>query len=151
MWPTDLIGPCDRKSIVPMAARMAPEGYERLHHFISGGVWDGAPIETELAKQTDKLIGDPPPNSCTTFAIQPGMLPGMTCSFTSKDITIVSGYIPPSGISLPNRQSAKPPDPVSTKSGEGHCRAHPKANSSQRPYLDEAVGNRHPNLHRAAQ
>jgi len=27
---------------------------------------------------------------------------GMTCSLTSKDITIVSGYIPPSGISLPN-------------------------------------------------
>ena len=44
----------------------------------------------------------------------------MTCSLTSKDITIVSGYIPPSGISLPNRQSAKPLDPVSTKSGEGH-------------------------------
>ena len=43
----------------------------------------------------------------------------MTCSLTSKDITIVSGYIPPSGISLPNRQSAKPLDPVSTKSGEG--------------------------------
>ena len=59
------------------------------------------------------------PNSCTTLAIQPGKLPGMTCSLTSKDITIVSGYIPPSGISLPNRQSAKPLDPVSTKSGEG--------------------------------
>jgi hypothetical protein len=42
------------------------------------------------------------PNSCTTLAIQPGKLPGMTCSLTSKDITIVSGYIPPSGISLPN-------------------------------------------------
>lgn len=36
---------------------MAPEGYERLHHFISDGVWDCAPIETELAKQTDKLTG----------------------------------------------------------------------------------------------
>ncbi len=35
--------------------------------------------------------------------------------------TIVSGYIPPSGISRPNRQSAKPLDPVSTKSGEGHA------------------------------
>jgi hypothetical protein len=44
----------------------------------------------------------------------------MTCSLTSKDITIVSGYIPPSGISPPNGQSAKPLDPVSTKSGEGH-------------------------------
>jgi hypothetical protein len=62
------------------------------------------------------------PNSCTTLAIQPGKLPGMTCSLTSKDITIVSGSIPPSGISLPNRQSAKPLDPVSTKSGKGHQR-----------------------------
>ena len=59
------------------------------------------------------------PNSYTTLAIQPGMLPGTICSPTSKDTTIVSGYIPPSGISPPNRQSAKPLDPVSTKSGEG--------------------------------
>src|SRR3984893_2961496 len=50
----------------------------------------------------------------------PGMQPGRTCLSTSKDITIVSGCIPPSGISPPNRQSAKPLDPVSTKSGEGH-------------------------------
>jgi HKD family nuclease len=39
---------------------------------------------------------------------------------TSKDITIASGFIPPSGISPPNRQNAAPLDPVSTKSGEGH-------------------------------
>src|SRR5438105_2115211 len=48
------------------------------------------------------------------------MPPGTTCSPTSKDTTIVSGFIPLSGISPPNRQSAKPPNPVSTKSGEGH-------------------------------
>jgi hypothetical protein len=34
-------------------------------------------------------------------------------------IQIVSGSIPPSGISPPNRQSAKPLNPVSTKSQEG--------------------------------
>jgi hypothetical protein len=49
-----------------------------------------------------------------------GMPPGTTCSLTSKDITIVSGFIPPSGISPQNRQSAKPLNPVSTKSREGH-------------------------------
>src|SRR5580704_12673525 len=48
------------------------------------------------------------------------MPPDTTCSPTSKDTTIVSGSIPPSGISPPNRQSAKPLNPVSTKSQEGH-------------------------------
>ena len=43
------------------------------------------------------------PNSCTRLAIQPGMLPGMTCLPTSKDITIVSGSILPSDISPPNK------------------------------------------------
>src|ERR1700720_2364016 len=47
------------------------------------------------------------------------MPPDTTCSPTSKDTTIVSGSIPLSGISPPNRQSAKPLNPVSTKSGEG--------------------------------
>src|SRR5580704_12263997 len=47
------------------------------------------------------------------------MPPDTTCSPTSKDTTIVSGSIPPSGISPPNRQSAKPLNPVSTKSQEG--------------------------------
>ena len=60
------------------------------------------------------------PNSCTRLATQPGMPPGTTCSPTSKDTTIVSGFIPPSGISPPNRQSAKLLNPMSTKSREGH-------------------------------
>src|ERR1700719_4864275 len=59
------------------------------------------------------------PNSFTRLATQPGMPPDTTCSPTSKDTTIVSGSIPPSGISPPNRQSAKPLNPVSTKSQEG--------------------------------
>jgi SRSO17 transposase len=54
-----LIGAGDRKSIEPMAARMVPDRYDRLHHFISDGVWDAAPLEAELAKQADKLIGGP--------------------------------------------------------------------------------------------
>src|ERR1700704_4027057 len=49
------------------------------------------------------------------------MPPDTTCLPTSKDTTIVSGSIPPSGISPPNRQSAKPLNPVSTKSQEGQC------------------------------
>jgi SRSO17 transposase len=46
-----------RKSIEPMAARMVPDRYDRLHHFISDGIWDAGPIEKELARQADRLIG----------------------------------------------------------------------------------------------
>ena len=57
LYVAGLIGPGDRKSIAPMAARIAPDGYDRLHHFISDGIWDAWPIEKELARQADKLIG----------------------------------------------------------------------------------------------
>ena len=41
-----------------MAARIAPDGYDRLHHFISDGIWDAWPtLRKELARQADKLIG----------------------------------------------------------------------------------------------
>jgi SRSO17 transposase len=52
-----LIGPGDRKSVEPMAARLAPGEYDQLHHFISSGVWGQTPLEEELAVQADKLIG----------------------------------------------------------------------------------------------
>ncbi|VFU10543.1 transposase [Methylocella tundrae] len=57
LYVAGLIGPGERKSIEPMAARMAPDRYDRLHHFISDGLWDSAPLEAELAKQADRLIG----------------------------------------------------------------------------------------------
>src|SRR6202045_2989741 len=52
-----LIGPGDRKSVQPMAERLAPGDYDQLHHFIAAGVWDAAPLETELLGQADKLVG----------------------------------------------------------------------------------------------
>ncbi|MEZ2224513.1 IS701 family transposase, partial [Rhizobium sp. RCC_161_2] len=52
-----LIGPGDRKSIEPMAERLAPDHYDRLHHFISDGIWDSGPLEAELAVQADKIVG----------------------------------------------------------------------------------------------
>ncbi len=57
LYVAGLIGSGERKSIAPMAARIAPDGYDRLHHFISDGIWDAWPIEKELARQADKLIG----------------------------------------------------------------------------------------------
>src|SRR5664279_743533 len=57
LYVTGLIGPGDRKSVGPMAERVAPGDYDRLHHFVSDGVWDEAPLERELAIQADKLVG----------------------------------------------------------------------------------------------
>ena len=54
-----LIGPGERKSIQPMAERLSVGSYDRLHHFISSGVWDAAPVEAELLVQADKLVGGP--------------------------------------------------------------------------------------------
>ena len=52
-----LIGPGDRKSVQPMAARLVPGEYDQLHHFIADGVWDASPLETELLVQADRLVG----------------------------------------------------------------------------------------------
>ncbi len=52
-----LIGPGDRKSIQPIAAKADDVGYDRLHHFIGAGIWDSTPLETELWRQADALVG----------------------------------------------------------------------------------------------
>ena len=57
LYVSGLLGPGDRKSVEPMAARLAPDRYDRLHHFISSGVWDHQPLVDELARQADKLVG----------------------------------------------------------------------------------------------
>ena len=53
-----LIGPGDRKSVQPMAARDGEFGYDQLHHFVADGVWDSAPLEAVLLKEADRLVGD---------------------------------------------------------------------------------------------
>jgi len=57
LYVSGLIGPGDRKSIQPMAERLALGDYDQLHHFIADGVWDGRPVETELLVQADRLVG----------------------------------------------------------------------------------------------
>ncbi len=52
-----LIGPGDRKSIQPMAARDAGVSYDRLHHFIASGVWDEEPLEAALLAEADRQVG----------------------------------------------------------------------------------------------
>src|SRR5713226_4243289 len=57
LYVSGLIGPGDRKSIQPMAERLALGDYDQLHHFIAAGVWDARPVETELLVQADRLVG----------------------------------------------------------------------------------------------
>ena len=52
-----LIGPGDRKSIQPMAARADEISYDRLHHFIGAGLWDSKPLEAALWQHADGLVG----------------------------------------------------------------------------------------------
>ena len=58
LYVAGLIGPGDRKSVQPMAERLAPGDHDQLHHFVAAGVWKEAPLETELLIQADKLVGD---------------------------------------------------------------------------------------------
>jgi SRSO17 transposase len=57
LYVSGLIGPGDRKSIQPMAKQLALGDYDQLHHFIAAGVWDAAPLETELLVQADRFVG----------------------------------------------------------------------------------------------
>jgi hypothetical protein len=51
-----LVGLGDRKSIQPMAERLAPSDYDQLHHFIANRVWDAGRLERELLVQADGLV-----------------------------------------------------------------------------------------------
>src|SRR5947209_19891301 len=57
LYVSGLIGPGDRKSIQPIAKRLALGECDQLHHCIAAGVWDATPVETELLVQADRLVG----------------------------------------------------------------------------------------------
>src|SRR4051795_8774964 len=52
-----LLLPGERKSIEPMAARVAPGDTQQVHHFVSTSPWATAPLEDELVKAADRLGG----------------------------------------------------------------------------------------------
>lgn len=54
-----LLGPSERKSVEPMAAWVAPDDVEQLHHFVATSVWDTAPLERVLLNKADALVGGP--------------------------------------------------------------------------------------------
>ena len=57
LYVAGLIGPGERKSIQPMAERLGLGAHDRLHHFVSAGNWDAAPLLAELARKADGLLG----------------------------------------------------------------------------------------------
>jgi SRSO17 transposase len=59
LYVAGLIGPGDRKSVQPMAERLGLPSHDGLHHFVAAGAWDAAPLESELARQADRLVGGP--------------------------------------------------------------------------------------------
>jgi hypothetical protein len=74
LYVSGLIGPGDRKSIQPMAERLSLGEYDQLHHFIAAGVWDAAPVETELAVQADRRSWE----MCSTYSGLGAQLNGRT-------------------------------------------------------------------------
>src|SRR6478735_9428396 len=52
-----LLGPGDRKSLQPMAARLGLRGHDQLQHFIASPAWDDGLLWTELARSADRLVG----------------------------------------------------------------------------------------------
>lgn len=55
-----LLGPGERKSVAPMAARVAPGDVQQLHHFVATSPWATAPLEQILARTAQRLVGGPP-------------------------------------------------------------------------------------------
>src|SRR5918994_5283437 len=54
-----LLGPGERKSLQPMAARLGLPGHDQLHHFITSPAWDDGPLWRVLAERADRLLGGP--------------------------------------------------------------------------------------------
>ena len=59
MYLRGLLGPSERKSLQPMAARLGLSGHDQLQHFIASPAWDDAPLWRVLAEQADRLVGGP--------------------------------------------------------------------------------------------
>ena len=56
-----LLLPGERKSVEPLAARVAPGEVQQLHHFVSASPWATGPLEAELVGAADKQVGGPDP------------------------------------------------------------------------------------------
>lgn len=52
-----LLGPGERKSLQPMAARLGLPGHDQLQHFVASPAWEDGPLWAELAREADRLVG----------------------------------------------------------------------------------------------
>lgn len=52
-----LLGPGERKSLLPMAERLGLSGHDQLQHFVASPAWDDAPLWSALAQEADRLLG----------------------------------------------------------------------------------------------
>jgi SRSO17 transposase len=52
-----LLAPGDRKSVEPMAGRVAPDDVSQLHHFVAASPWECGPVEDALAAKANDLVG----------------------------------------------------------------------------------------------
>ena len=125
LYVSGLIGPGDRKSIAPMAERLALGEYDQLHHFIAAGVWDAAPVETELLVQADRLVG----GSDAVLVIDDTAIPkkgthsvGVASAVEKNSASIISGTsqtfyryrpktmqaLPGSALEVPTRAAGSP-------------------------------------------
>jgi SRSO17 transposase len=52
-----LLLPGERKSVEPLAARVAPGDTGQLHHFLGGSPWATEPLEAVLAREANRLVG----------------------------------------------------------------------------------------------
>ena len=53
-----LLMPGERKSVEPLAARVAPGDVEQIHHFVATSRWDTEAVEQVLLKKADALLGN---------------------------------------------------------------------------------------------
>jgi SRSO17 transposase len=54
-----LLGPGDRKSVEPLTARVAPDEYAQVHHFVCASCWRPEPLERVLAEKAQAMVGGP--------------------------------------------------------------------------------------------
>jgi hypothetical protein len=84
-----------------MAERLATGNYDQLHHFIADGVWDATPLESELLKQADRLVGGK--DAATVLSLNQPCPPGVTPSSISSFGRRLSGARTADNESLKNR------------------------------------------------
>ena len=108
LYVAGLIGPGERKSIQPMAARLGLPSHDALHHFVSAGRWDAEPLGAELLAQADRLVGGPdavlivddtalPKKGSASVGVAPqcaSMLGKTANGQTLVSLTLASGEVP---------------------------------------------------------